>query len=125
MARILIIDDEKSIRNTLKEILEYENYEIDEAKDGEEGLKKLTDGNFDVALCDIKMPKMDGIELLTKALDQGIQTQFLMISAHGTIETAVEATKIGAYDFIPKPPESWIQHTLDLWQSHTQAYCLF
>ncbi len=105
MARILIIDDEKSIRNTLKEILEYENYEIDEAKDGDEGLKKLSDGNFDVALCDVKMPKMDGIELLTKAQEQGIQTQFLMISAHGTIETAVEATKIGAYDFIPKPPD--------------------
>lgn len=105
MAKILIIDDEKSIRNTLREILEYENYEIDEAKDGEEGLAKLKEGEFDVALCDIKMPKMDGIELLTAATNAGIGTQFLMISAHGTIETAVEATKIGAFDFIPKPPD--------------------
>lgn len=105
MSKILIIDDEKSIRNTLKEILEYEKYEIDEAKDGEEGLEKLKAGNFDVALCDIKMPKMDGIEVLKAAVEQGISTEFLMISAHGTIETAVEATKIGAFDFIPKPPD--------------------
>ena len=105
MSKILIIDDEKSIRNTLKEILEYEKYEIDEAKDGEEGLEKLKTGNFDVALCDIKMPKMDGIEVLKAAVEQGISTEFLMISAHGTIETAVEATKIGAFDFIPKPPD--------------------
>lgn len=105
MSKILIIDDEKSIRNTLKEILEYEKYDIDEAKDGEEGLEKLKSGNFDVALCDIKMPKMDGIEVLKAAMDLGINTEFLMISAHGTIETAVEATKIGAFDFIPKPPD--------------------
>jgi len=105
MSKILIIDDEKSIRNTLKEILEYEKYEIDEAKDGEEGLEKLKAGNFDVALCDIKMPKMDGIEVLKAAAELGIATEFLMISAHGTIETAVEATKIGAFDFIPKPPD--------------------
>lgn len=105
MSKILIIDDEKSIRNTLKEILEYEKYEIDEAKDGEEGLEKLKSGNFDVALCDIKMPKMDGIEVLKAAVELGINTEFLMISAHGTIETAVEATKIGAFDFIPKPPD--------------------
>ncbi|MGB3466896.1 MAG: sigma-54 dependent transcriptional regulator [Cyclobacteriaceae bacterium] len=105
MSKILIIDDEKSIRTTLKEILEYEKYEIDEAKDGEEGLEKLKSGNFDVALCDIKMPKMDGIEVLKAATELGINTEFLMISAHGTIETAVEATKIGAFDFIPKPPD--------------------
>ncbi len=105
MSKILIIDDEKSIRNTLKEILEYEKYEIEEAKDGEEGLEKLKVGNFDVALCDIKMPKMDGIEVLKAATELGINTEFLMISAHGTIENAVEATKIGAFDFIPKPPD--------------------
>ncbi len=105
MPRILIIDDEKSIRYTLREILEYEKYEVDEAQDGEEGLKKLTDNHYDVALCDIKMPRMDGVELLSKAKEAGIDTPFIMISAHGTIETAVEATKKGAYDFISKPPD--------------------
>ena len=105
MPKILIIDDEQSIRNTLKEILEYENYEVSEAKNGEEGLKMLTKEKFDAALCDIRMPKMDGLEVLEKAMEQGIDTQFVMISAHGTIETAVEATKKGAYDFIQKPPD--------------------
>ena len=105
MPKILIIDDEQSIRNTLKEILEYEKYDVAEAKNGEEGLKLLTKEKFDAALCDIKMPKMDGIEVLEKAVEQGIDTQFIMISAHGTIETAVEATKKGAYDFIQKPPD--------------------
>ncbi|UII20398.1 sigma-54-dependent transcriptional regulator [Fulvivirga ligni] len=105
MPKILIIDDEQSIRNTLKEILEYEKYDVDEAKNGEEGLKKLTKEKFDAALCDIKMPKMDGLEVLEKAVEQGVDTQFIMISAHGTIETAVEATKKGAYDFIQKPPD--------------------
>ena len=105
MPKILIIDDEQSIRDTLKEILEYEKYDVNEAKNGEEGLKILTKEKFDVALCDIKMPKMDGLEVLEKALEQGVETQFIMISAHGTIETAVEATKKGAYDFIQKPPD--------------------
>lgn len=105
MAKILIIDDEKSIRSTLREILEYEKFEIDEAQDGEEGLQKLKKGEFDIALCDIKMPKMDGIEVLEKTIEEGIDTQFIMISAHGTIETAVEAVKKGAYDFIQKPPD--------------------
>lgn len=105
MAKVLIIDDEQSIRNTLREILEYEKYEVDEAKDGEEALKKLLSDTYDVALCDIKMPKIDGIEVLEKAMAEGIETQFVMISAHGTIETAVNATKMGAYDFIQKPPD--------------------
>lgn len=105
MAKILIIDDEKSIRSTLKEILEYEKYQVEEAKDGEEGLEMISKNEYDVVLCDIKMPKMDGIEVLDKAFGQGINTQFIMISAHGTIETAVEATKKGAYDFIQKPPD--------------------
>lgn len=105
MPKVLIIDDEQSIRNTLREILEYEKYEIGEAKNGEEGLKMLSKEKFDAALCDIKMPKMDGLEVLEKAMEQGIDTQFVMISAHGTIETAVEATKKGAYDFIQKPPD--------------------
>lgn len=105
MAKILIVDDEQSIRNTLKEILEYEKYTVDEAKDGAEGLKMLQNGKYDVTLCDVKMPKMDGIELLEKAMNEGVDTQFIMISAHGTIETAVDATKKGAFDFIQKPPD--------------------
>lgn len=105
MAEILIIDDEKSIRSTLREILEYENFKVDEAGDGEEGLAKLKKKDYDVALCDIRMPKMDGLEVLDHALKLGKETQFIMISAHGTIETAVEATKKGAYDFLEKPPD--------------------
>lgn len=105
MAKILIIDDEQSIRSTLREILEYEKYTIDEAKDGQEGLDKLISDKYDIALCDIKMPKMDGIELLERVQMAGIETQFIMISAHGTIETAVDATKMGAFDFVPKPPD--------------------
>lgn len=105
MAKILIIDDEASIRNTLKEILEFEKYEIEEAKDGIEGLQKLKEDAFDAVLCDIKMPKLDGLEVLEKAQEEGIDAQFIMISAHGTIETAVEATKKGAFDFIQKPPD--------------------
>jgi two-component system nitrogen regulation response regulator NtrX len=105
MAKILIIDDEASIRNTLKEILEFEKYKIEEAKDGIEGLQKLKEDAFDAVLCDIKMPKLDGLEVLEKAQEEGIEAQFIMISAHGTIETAVEATKKGAFDFIQKPPD--------------------
>ncbi|MBN3581722.1 sigma-54-dependent Fis family transcriptional regulator [Algoriphagus aestuarii] len=105
MSKILIIDDEKVIRATLREILEYEKFDVSEAQDGSEGLKKLMEEDFDLVLCDVKMPKMDGIEVLdqAKALDKS--PQFIMISAHGSIETAVEATKKGAFDFIPKPPD--------------------
>jgi two-component system nitrogen regulation response regulator NtrX len=105
MPKILIIDDEKAIRATLKEILEYEKYEILEAKDGEEGLEMIQKHEVDLVLCDVKMPKMDGIEVLTKVNKLDRQPQFIMISAHGSIETAVEATKKGAFDFIPKPPD--------------------
>jgi two-component system nitrogen regulation response regulator NtrX len=105
MSKILIIDDEKVIRATLKEILEYENYKISEAQDGEEGLKMLQEEDFDLVLCDIKMPKMDGLEVLEHASQMEKQPQFIMISAHGSIETAVEATKKGAFDFVPKPPD--------------------
>lgn len=105
MARILIIDDEKSIRNTLKEILEYEKYQVEEAKDGEEALELIQKNDYDLALCDIKMPKMDGIEVLDKILEMGKEMQVIMVSAHGSIETAVEATKKGAFDFISKPPD--------------------
>ena len=105
MAKILIIDDEKSIRYTLKEILEYEKYDISEAEDGEQALEILKKQDFDVALCDVKMPKMNGIELLEKTMEMGKDIQFIMISAHGDIDTAVEATKKGAFDFIQKPPD--------------------
>jgi len=105
MSKILIIDDEKVIRSTLREILEYEKFEVSEAKDGEEGLAKLLEEEFDLVLCDVKMPKMDGIEVLDRAKAMDRSPQFIMISAHGSIETAVEATKKGAFDFIPKPPD--------------------
>ena len=105
MPKILIIDDEASIRSTLREILEYEKYHIEEASDGEIGLNKVTHEKFDAVLCDVKMPKLDGIEVLEKSIEQGTDVPFIMISAHGTIETAVEATKKGAFDFIQKPPD--------------------
>ena len=103
--KILIIDDEAAIRHTLRDILEYEKYEIDEAKDGQQGLDMLLINNYDVVLCDIKMPKMDGIEVLQKSTELGRENAFIMISAHGNIETAVECTKKGAFDFIEKPPD--------------------
>ncbi|SFG01467.1 sigma-54-dependent transcriptional regulator [Pontibacter chinhatensis] len=105
MPKILIIDDERAIRSTLKEILEFENYNVDEAEDGEKGLQLLGKSKYDVVLCDIKMPGMDGIEVLEKAMEMTPDTPFIMVSAHGTIDTAVEATKKGAYDFLQKPPD--------------------
>lgn len=103
MTNILIIDDEKSIRNTLKEILEYEKYTVHEAEDGIQGLEKIKSGKYDLIMCDIKMPKLDGLELLEKTMDIGIETPVVMISGHGNIETAVEAIKKGAFDYISKP----------------------
>lgn len=105
MADILIIDDEKAIRKTLSEILSFEGYKIVEAADGEEGLKAFKSRSFDVVLCDIKMPKLDGIEFLQKASEVNPDTPIIMISGHGNIETAVEAVKKGAYDYISKPPD--------------------
>ena len=105
MAVILIIDDERAIRKTLAEILGFEGYKIEEASDGEEGLKKFSEKNFDAVLCDIKMPKLDGLEFLTKATTINSDVPIIMISGHGNIETAVEAVKIGAFDFISKPPD--------------------
>jgi len=101
----LIIDDERAIRKTLNEILGFEGYKIDEAADGEEGLKKFQSSTYDVVLCDIKMPKLDGIEFLSKALAINPDIPIIMISGHGNIETAVEAVKKGAFDFISKPPD--------------------
>jgi DNA-binding NtrC family response regulator len=105
MADILIIDDEKAIRKTLSEILSFEGYKIEEASDGEEGLKKYKEKSFDVVLCDIKMPRLDGIEFLQKAGEINGDVPIIMISGHGNIETAVEAVKKGAYDYISKPPD--------------------
>lgn len=103
MPKILIIDDEKSIRKTLREILEYEKYQVDEATEGLEGIALLQKEKYDVVLCDIKMPKMDGIEALEKIIQLNTDIPVVMISGHGTIETAVEAVKKGAFDFIAKP----------------------
>ncbi|MBL7888265.1 MAG: sigma-54-dependent Fis family transcriptional regulator [Bacteroidia bacterium] len=103
MAKILIIDDEKSIRKTLREILEYEKYQVDEAADGSEGLGLIQKNKYDVILCDIKMPKMDGIEVLDRIMQLATDVPVVMISGHGNIETAVEAVKKGAFDFIAKP----------------------
>lgn len=103
--KILIIDDEKSIRNILKEILTTEGYLVDEAADGEEGLKKFGETTYDLVLCDIKMPKLDGLEFLKKAVEINNEIPIVIISGHGNIETAVEAVKKGAFDFISKPPD--------------------
>jgi two-component system, NtrC family, nitrogen regulation response regulator NtrX len=105
MPKILIIDDERAIRSTLSEILQHEGYKAEVAENGEDGLKKFSSENFDVVLCDIKMPKMDGIEFLEKAKAINPDVPIIMISGHGNIETAVEAVKKGAYDFISKPPD--------------------
>ncbi|MFM8742559.1 MAG: sigma-54-dependent transcriptional regulator [Cytophagales bacterium] len=108
MPKVLLIEDEASIRAVLKDILKDQkelNLTIEEAKDGAEGLAKLEADAFDLALCDIKMPKMDGMEVLKAAKEKGIATTFVMISAHGTTELAVDATKMGAYDFLQKPPD--------------------
>ena len=103
--KILIIDDEMAIRSSLREILEYEKHEVDEAFDGEDGLKKLSLRDYDLVLCDIKMPRVDGMEVLQKASAGENCPPFIMISAHATIEIAVEATKKGAFDFLVKPPD--------------------
>jgi two-component system nitrogen regulation response regulator NtrX len=103
MPNVLIIDDERSIRSTLREILEYEKFKVDDAEDGNAGLDKLKKNQYDVVLCDIKMPKVDGLDVLDKILEQENPVPVIMISGHGNIETAVDALKKGAYDFIEKP----------------------
>ena len=107
MAKILIIEDEEPIRRVLKRILleENEHFSIDQAEDGEKGLTTLLAEDYDLILCDIKMPKKDGLEVLQTAKNKGVLTPFIMLTGHGNIQTAVEAMKIGAYDFIPKPPD--------------------
>jgi len=107
MTKILIIEDEEPIRRVLVKILGEENdqFVIFQAEDGKQGTKMIYEDEFDLILCDIKMPKMDGLEVLDKANKKGVTTPFIMLTGHGNIETAVHAMKIGAYDFIPKPPD--------------------
>lgn len=105
MAKILIVDDETPIRRTLRDILEFEGYEVDEAADGLECVAKVQREKFDVVITDIKMPKMDGIEALERLQILSPETPVIMVSGHGTIDTAVEAVKKGAFDFISKPPD--------------------
>jgi two-component system nitrogen regulation response regulator NtrX len=103
MSKILIIDDEKSIRSALQEILEYEKYHVDLAENGLEGIEKFSANDYDIILCDIKMPEMDGIEVLEKINESEKDVQVIMISGHANVENAVDAIKKGAFDFIEKP----------------------
>jgi two-component system, NtrC family, nitrogen regulation response regulator NtrX len=105
MPKLLIVDDEKSIRSAMRDILEFEEYEVDEAQNGQIGLDMIKKENYDVVLCDIKMPTMDGLEMLTQAGSLGKHTQFIMVSAFNDPETINKATSLGAFDFIPKPPD--------------------
>jgi DNA-binding NtrC family response regulator len=105
MAKILIIDDERAIRSTLREILEYEDYIVDDVDNGADGLSMIAKNDYDLVLCDIKMNRMDGMEVLTEGLTIKPDLPFIMISGHGTVETAVEASRKGAFDFISKPPD--------------------
>ena len=120
MIQILLIEDEEPIRRVLSRILSEENdsYQVTEAIEGKEGLSHLSKKQFDLVLCDIKMPKMDGIEVLQKANEKNINVPFIMLTGHGNVETAVEAMKLGAYDFISKPPDlnrllTSIRHALE------------
>ncbi|NQY67489.1 MAG: sigma-54-dependent Fis family transcriptional regulator, partial [Flavobacteriales bacterium] len=103
MPKILIIDDEKSIRNSLRDILEYEKFEIDDAENGKSGLEFIRNNQYDLVLCDIKMPAMDGIEVLERINILNPDLPIIMVSGHGTLDTAVDAIKKGAFDFIQKP----------------------
>lgn len=105
MATILIIDDERAIRSTLNEILSFEGYKIEEAVDGEEGFRKFSQKTYDVVICDIKMPKMDGIEFLEKSKEVNPDVPIIMLSGHGNIDSAVDAVKKGAFDYLSKPPD--------------------
>ena len=105
MPKVLVVDDEASIRATVREIFEFEGHTVSEAKDGQDALRQMSDEAFDVILCDVKMPRMDGIEVLQQAKREGLPGEFIMFSAHGTVQLAVEATKLGAFDFITKPPD--------------------
>lgn len=103
MSRILVIDDERAIRNTLKDVLEYEKYEVDLAEDGMKGIEMFSANSYDIVLCDIKMAKMDGQEVLARIMEISKDVPVIMISGHGNIDTAVDSIKKGAYDFLEKP----------------------
>ena len=103
MAKILVIDDEQPIRASLKEILEYEGHTVAEAEDGMEGVTEASKSKYDAIFCDVKMPKMDGLDVLDMLESKAVNTPVIMISGHGTVETAVQALKKGAFDFIQKP----------------------
>ncbi|MEY3198270.1 MAG: hypothetical protein RJA13_228 [Bacteroidota bacterium] len=103
MGKILIIDDERAIRRAMREILEFEEFTVEEAENGKEGLEKALSTSFDIIFCDIKMPMMDGMEVLDELLKSKVETPVIMISGHGNIDTAVQAIKKGAFDFIEKP----------------------
>jgi two-component system nitrogen regulation response regulator NtrX len=103
MAKILVVDDEKAIRRSIKEILEFEKHTIDEAEDGNLAFEMALKNNYDIILSDIKMPKLDGVELLQKLIENNVNSSVIIMSGHGTIETAVDAVKIGAYDYLAKP----------------------
>ena len=101
--KILIVDDERAIRYSLKEILEMEGYQVETAENGQEGLQKAEKEKYDAIFCDIKMPEMDGTEMLAKVIEEGIETPVVMVSGHADITTAVDCIKKGAFDFIEKP----------------------
>lgn len=103
MAKILVVDDEKAIRRSIREILEFEKHQVEEAEDGAKGLEAALKGAFDLILSDVKMPKVDGLEFLQKLQESGIAAAVIIISGHGNIDTAVEAVKKGAYDYLAKP----------------------
>ncbi|MDC1107274.1 sigma-54 dependent transcriptional regulator [Prolixibacteraceae bacterium] len=103
MDKILVIDDERSIRNSLKDILSFEDYDVDTAEDGQQAIEKIKNNKYKIIFCDIKMPQMDGIEVLERSIPIAPETSFIMISGHGNIDTAVECIKKGAFDFIEKP----------------------
>src|SRR5690606_25880703 len=120
MSKILIIEDEAAIRNVIKNILldEDKSYEVDLAEDGETGIQLIAENDYDLIICDIKMPKKDGIQVLAESLEANPDLSFLMISGHGDIETAVDCIKKGAYDYISKPPDlnrflSTVRNALD------------
>ncbi len=119
MARILIVDDEAGIRRTLKDLMQMQGYEITEAAHGAEGLERLAEGPFDLVLCDMQMPVMDGMAFLKQARKTYPELPFIMLTAHATIERAVEATKEGAYDFVAKPPN--LQHFIVAVRNALQA----
>src|SRR6056297_1583961 len=105
MAKILVVDDDAGIRRTLRDILEFERYEVDETGDGLSCLVKVKQNKYDVVILDIKMPEMDGMEALDRIQEIAPDVPVIMISGHGNIDTAVEAVKKGAFDFIQKPPD--------------------